>query len=222
MKFYSLEWISEVLKEYKRETPFFVEEKEVAFSEGHFIFALLHLFKKGFFSEKELSRLTGLSKKELEKQKAEFDFMYLVDVLRKEFAFWIRELILSRDFSPVEYGVLAGEFHLFEEQLRKQIQIPLLDKLKKLVLDVEETLEKKEEVKPEVSKPFKRLVLFFSAVEGLKSSKCEKLVKRAVELYKKVYGNNLLPELPEEEKILSELKSSLSKVQFNLEAENGS
>ena len=90
MKLYSLEWISELLKEYtKEERPFFVEDKEVAFSQGHFFLALLHLFRKNTFSEKELSQLTGLSKEEIEKQKSEFDFMYLVDALRKEFSFWI-------------------------------------------------------------------------------------------------------------------------------------
>ncbi len=221
MKFYSLEWISEVLKEYKKDTPFFVEEKEVVFSEGHFIFALLHLFKKGLFSEKELSRLTGLSLNELEKQKSEFDFMYLVDALRKEFALWIRELILARDFSPAEYGVLAGEFHLFEEQLRKQIQIPLLDKLKKLVLDLEEALEKKEELKPDAKKRFKRLLLFFSAVESIEKSRCERLVNRAKKLYEKAYGSLSLFKLPEVEKLLSELKLQLSKTGFKAEEQNG-
>ena len=69
--------------------------------------------------------------------------MYLVDLLRKEFAAWFRDIILHKDFKSRSLVSISCEFLMLEEQLRKQIQIPLLDKLKKLIMDLEEIEETK-------------------------------------------------------------------------------
>jgi hypothetical protein len=186
MRFYSLEWISEVFKRYQEEeSSFFIEDKEVNFQPKHFLWALLHIYSK-----KELPFLgERLNVEDLESvlQNQEFDFMYLVDLLRKEFAYWFRENIIYRDFSEENYFILAQEFLLLEEQLRKQIQIPLLDQMKKLILDLEEIVEENKPLEKFDKKKFFRLIKFFNTVERLEKSRCSRLVDRAKSVTKKAY-----------------------------------
>ena len=89
------------------------------------------------------------------------------------------------------------------------------------MLELEEALENKGEIKPEDKKRFERLLLFFSAVEGIKTSKCKRLVNRAKELYEKAYGRFSPLELPEVKTLLSELKGRLLKTGLNTEERNG-
>jgi len=46
--------------------------------------------------------------KEIFKSYQEFDFMYLVDLLRKEFSYWFKENLLFKDFSEKNYFILAS------------------------------------------------------------------------------------------------------------------
>ncbi len=186
MKFYTVEWIKEVFKTYQNEEKsFFIEEKEVSFQPKYFIWALLHIYSK-----KELPFLGNfLNVEDLDfvLERKEFDFMYLVDLLRKEFAFWFRENILFRDFSEEGYFTLAQEFLLLEEQLKKQIQIPLLDQMKKLILDLEEIVEEGKSFENFDEKKFFRLLRFFNTVEKIEKTKCSRLVDRAKSAVKKAY-----------------------------------
>lgn len=186
MRFYTLEWINEVFKRYQQEeSSFFIEDKEVNFQPKHFLWALLHIYSK-----KEIPFLgEGLNTEDLEfiLQHQEFDFMYLVDLLRKEFAYWFRENILHRDFSEESYFILAQEFLLLEEQLRKQIQIPLLDQMKKLILDLEEIVEEEKPLEKFDKKKFSRLLKFFNTVERLEKTKCSRLIDRAKDITEKAY-----------------------------------
>lgn len=215
MKFYSVEWIKEILKEYKEETSFFIEDKEVVFSPDHFKYALLHLFRKNLLSLEELSKITNLPSEEINSKRSDFAFMYLVDLLRKEFAFWLKDFILGRELSLEEYKFLAQEFHFLEEQLRKQIQIPLLDRLKKLILDIEEAIEEQKKVEEKTKRNFKKLTLFFSAVEAIQRSKSERLVNRAKNLYTKLFTYQDLTnfnQLPDKNEVLLNLKKNLSEL----------
>ena len=195
MKFYTVEWIIEVLKRYQaEETSFFIEDKEVSFKPKHFLWALLHIYSK-----KELPFLgENLDIKDLESvlEHQEFDFMYLVDLLRKEFSYWFKENILHRDFSEESYFTLAQEFLLLEEQLKKQIQIPLLDQMKKLILDLEEIVEKKKPLNSFDKRKFARLLKFFNLVEKIEKSKCSRLVKRAKNIVEKAYKGDLHFDFP--------------------------
>ena len=118
MKFYTIEWIDEVFKRYQtEESSFFIEDKEINFKPKHFLWALLHIYHN-----KELSFLGDLLNIEDLRsvlQNQVFDFMYLVDLLRKEFAYWFKENILYRDFSEETYFTLAHEFLLLEEKLKE-------------------------------------------------------------------------------------------------------
>ncbi|AEH22720.1 hypothetical protein TOPB45_0618 [Thermodesulfobacterium geofontis OPF15] len=217
MKFYTLEWINEVFKRYKdEEGAFFIEDKEVGFKPQHFLWALLHIYSK-----KEIPFIGDtLNIKDLEflLQHQEFDFMYLVDLLRKEFALWFRENILNRDFSEESYFILAQEFLLLEEQLRKQIQIPLLDKMKKLILDLEEIVEEKKPIEEFEKKKnkFFRLIKFFSIVEKIETTKCSELVERAKNIVEKAYKSSkafeIFPSLPSQIEFKKALKEEFNKL----------
>ncbi|QER41682.1 hypothetical protein F1847_02565 [Thermodesulfobacterium sp. TA1] len=187
MGFYTLEWIKGVFQKFvESEGSFFLEEKEVGFGPQHFFLALVHIYRKQDLPE--IFKNLGVSLEELENlfNHQEFDFMYLVDLLRKEFSFWFREVLLHRDFKEENLLRIAWEFLLLEEQLRKQVQIPLLDRLKKLVLEAEEILEKGSSLEGFNQKQFLRLLKFFDAVETLERSLTERLVNRAKEVEQKL------------------------------------
>uniref|UniRef100_A0A7V5XGF9 Uncharacterized protein n=1 Tax=Thermodesulfobacterium geofontis TaxID=1295609 RepID=A0A7V5XGF9_9BACT len=217
MKFYTLEWINEVFKRYQNEEDsFFIEDKEVGFKPKHFLWALLHIYSK-----KEIPFIGDtLNTKDLEfiLQHQEFDFMYLVDLLRKEFALWFRENILNRDFSEENYFILAQEFLLLEEQLRKQIQIPLLDKMKKLIHDLEEIVEEKKPIKEFEKKKnkFFRLIKFFSIVEKIETTKCSELVERAKNVAERAYKSfetfEFFTSLPSQIEFKNALKEEFNKL----------
>jgi hypothetical protein len=217
--FYTLEWIKKLARDYsEREEKFFVEDKEVGFSSVHFLYALLHIYHRGllpeFLSEKRYQELIKI------RTELEFDFMYLVDILRKEFSYWFKESLLYRDFSPQAYDKLACEFFLLEEQVKKQIQIPLLDQIKKFCINIEEKLEKKEKVELDKEERTLRLLKFFTRVEKLSASLCSRLVDRAKDLVKKasedkITFENEIPQISIEE-VKKELKECIEKETFSV------
>ncbi len=185
MKFYTTVWIREVLDFYQNsEKSFFIEGKEVKFSSEEFFFALVHIYSRDVLER--LQSVRGNLVKEI-KEKKGFDFMYLVDMLRKEFASWFRDLILSKNFSEEERSFLAKEFLLLEHQVREQIQIPILDELKKGLIQLEANLkENPSEVLKGVSlKKLERIYRFFNKVEGIEESLCSRLIKEFEDFIKK-------------------------------------
>lgn len=193
MRFYTVEWIKEIWYAYLQKGEdeiYFIEKKGVGFDPKPFFLALIHIY-----SRKEIpSFLKILEVEEVElielKSRQGFDFMYLVDLLRKEFAVWFRDLILHKDFKAQSLVLISCEFLMLEEQLRKQIQIPLLDKLKKLTMNLEEIEETKKGLESFNERQFIRLFGFFNTVENLERSLSYELVERAKTIAKKVYGEN--------------------------------
>ena len=189
-KFYTVSWIKEVFDFYKNsQTGFFIEGKEVRFGDRDFFYALCHIYQKNLLLKFPFVDETAL--RELRETK-EFDFMYFVDMLRKEFALWFRELVSSRDFSYEERHSLALEFLLLEEQVRKQVQIPLLDHLKKFATKVEalkevENPQEKKELEEEinkVSKKAKRIYRIFERIESLEPSLSSEIIRQVEGLRK--------------------------------------
>jgi len=101
MTLYTVEWIKEIWQTYLNKTEeeiYFIEEKGIGFDPKPFFLALIHIYHK-----KEIPsflRILQVEEDELTqiKNRQEFDFMYLVDLLRKEFATWFRDIILHKDF----------------------------------------------------------------------------------------------------------------------------
>ncbi|AIH04121.1 MULTISPECIES: hypothetical protein [Thermodesulfobacterium] len=206
MKFYTLEWIKELFKEFvKSENSFFIEEKGVGFEPRFFFWALLHIYKKQSLPEIFKALKVDLEELETLFNRQEFDFMFLVDLLRKEFSFWFRDILLHKDFQSPDLLRIAWEFLMLEEQLRKQIQIPLLDRLKKLILDAEEIIEKGSSSETTFNeRQFLRLLRFFNAVETLESSLSARLVERAKEVENKLnlgFKSDISPLSEEEKKV---------------------
>jgi hypothetical protein len=177
VELYTLNWLENILKAYERnyeaEEVIIVGDKQINFKPLIFAIALLHIFQRSLLYKLEpIEELLG-SLREW------FDFIHLVDLLRKEFSLWFREMVLHRDFSNAKYDQLSHEFHLLEEIVQKQVQIPLLDELKKLCMTFEEAIEEKKEVSEADRKRFVRLVNFFVRTEAIKPSKSSELIERA-------------------------------------------
>lgn len=177
MELYTLNWLEKILKDYERdyeaEEVIVVGDKQINFKPLIFAIALLHIFQRPL-----LYKLEPIEEL-LDSLRERFDFMHLVDLLRKEFSLWFREMVLHRDFSNAKYDQLSHEFHLLEEIVQKQVQIPLLDELKKLCMTFEEAVEEKKEVSEGDRKRFVRLVNFFVRTEAIKPSKSSELIERA-------------------------------------------
>jgi len=186
VELYTLSWLENILKAYERdyeaEEVIIVGDKQINFKPLIFAIALLHIFQRPL-----LYKLEPIEEL-LDSLRERFDFMHLVDLLRKEFSFWFREMVLHRDFSHAKYDQLSHEFHLLEEIVQKQVQIPLLDELKKLCMTFEEAVEEKKEVSEADRKRFVRLVNFFVRTEAIKPSKSSELIERAEKA-----GTNLDP-----------------------------
>jgi len=184
VELYTLRWLEKILKDYEREYGeeeiIIFADKKVNFKPLFFAMALLHIFQRSL-----LYRFQPIEEM-LNSLRERFDFMHLVDLLRKEFSFWFREMILHRDFSQRTYDQLAQEFLLLEEIVQKQIQIPLLDELKKLCQSFEEAFEEKKDLSNEEKKRFNRLVNFFVRTEALRPSRCSELIDRAEKACKKL------------------------------------
>lgn len=187
MKYYTIEWIFSILKEYQTKKVFYIENKKVSFQPKFFLLALLHLYQKRHLPLEELSKFLSVSKEEILYHRSLFDFMYLVDLLRKEFAFWFKEMVISKDFSEETYETLAREFLLLEEQLRKQIQIPLLNNIKNLNYELENKIESGKVLSKDNENVFFRILKFFDWVEKFQESLCSRLVNKAKELVEKAY-----------------------------------
>ena len=186
MELYTLSWLEKILKDYERDYEadeiIILGDKRVNFKPLIFGIALLHIFQRPLLYKLEPLEELIASLKE------RFDFMHLVDLLRKEFSYWFREMVLHRDFSNSRYDQLSYEFHLLEEIVQKQIQIPLLDELKRLCITFEEAFEEKKEVSETEKRRFVRLVNFFVRTEAIRPSKSSELIERAEKA-----GKNLDP-----------------------------
>lgn len=186
MELYTLTWLERILKAYERdyeaEEVIIVGDKQINFKPLIFAIALLHIFQRPLLYKLEFIEEL------LDSLRERFDFLHLVDLLRKEFSLWFREMVLHRDFSNAKYDQLSHEFHLLEEIVQKQVQIPLLDELKKLCMTFEEAVEEKKEVSEGDKKRFVRLVNFFVRTEAIRPSKSSELIERAEKA-----GTNLDP-----------------------------
>lgn len=221
MKYYTIEWIFSVLEIYKTKKVFYIENKQVSFQPKFFLLALLHLYQKKHFPLEELAEILSINKEDILYHRGNFDFMYLVDLLRKEFASWFKDIILSRDFSLETYETLAREFLLLEEQLRKQIQIPLLNNIKNLNYELEDKLEIGKVLSKDDESVFFRILKFFDWVENFKESLCSRLINHSKELVEKAYPENIKffnkTPLTEEENFKQSLKEELKRrININL------
>ncbi|NPA38909.1 MAG: hypothetical protein GXO57_00440 [Thermodesulfobacteria bacterium] len=182
MKLYTVKWIEVLLEQYQKGgEKFFIDGKEVRFKKEEFLYALIHIYKRTLLER--WGKDIDYHKIEELKTRLGFDFMYLVDLMRKELATWFKELVIYRNFSEEEYLNLAKEFLILEEQVKKQIQIPLLDEVKKIANKLEQ--ENFSELSLREKNKFFRILSLFVIIEAFEKTLSSKLVDRAAELSKK-------------------------------------
>ncbi len=216
MAYFTSTWVEAALERYRRRGPQdTIMGKPVAFSDRHYLAALLHIYT-GTFSLERIALLAGISPEDLRFQRSQVDFMSLVDYLRTRFSEWFREHLLMRDFELAEYGRLALEYIHLEEQVQSQIKIPLLNQLKNLCYELEDKLSGGKRLAPYDEALFRRLLLFFLSSEALRPTLSSRLVNRAKEAGEKAYpGEFARLELPEKEgfseNLFYYLKESLSR-----------
>ncbi len=194
MKIRTLQWMRNISQIYRRQKGFLIEDKIISLeNELYLKLALLFLIRTD--EEERVKKELFSSEDPLATMARPHEFYHVVDSLRKEFAQWFRELLLHRDFSHLDYAFLALEFIMLDEQVRKQIQIPLLKKMKDLVWEGREALEKGEPT--ESRGRLKRLVMFFQGVALLEGKKSEILEEAEVFLGKESLSISPLPHVEE-------------------------
>ncbi|MBX6422874.1 hypothetical protein [Thermosulfurimonas sp. F29] len=215
MGYFTSAWVEAALERYRRRGPQdTIMGKPVAFSDRHYLAALLHIYT-GTLSLERIAAVAGISPEDLRLQRSQVDFMSLVDYLRTRFSEWFREHLLMRDFALAEYGRLALEYIHLEEQVQSQIKIPLLNQLKNLCYELEDKLAGGKVLAPYDEALFRRLLLFFLSSEALRPTLSARLINRAREAGERAYpGEFERLEIPEKEgfpeELFRHLKASLS------------
>jgi len=205
--FLTIKWLKKVYELYLRNQRFFLLDKEIVFSPRLFLGTLLRMYDLPLWGKIVRDYFKDLTEEEKALCEKGFDSLYAQDLFSLEFSKWYQEMLLGRPYEPAQYQTLAYDFLCLKEQLRKQIQIPLLDKVKKLCMDLEELFEKGERPEEAPVKQLKRLYSFFKWVECFNPSLSEDLVRRGEAALKN------LKELPEIalEKNIEELRTNFEK-----------
>lgn len=178
--FYTLRWIKLLLDFFKKKNSIIIDEVILNPSSEEFLFSILYIFRVS-----EIERLIQVffnGRNILSKLESPHEFYKIVDHIRKEFADYFREIIVSKDFSDDAYVDLAKEYLLLDEQVTKQIRIPLLDQLKKLTREGKYTREEGKVF--EDDKKILRIWKFFTAVELFQKDKKEEILDEAKEYLK--------------------------------------
>ena len=208
--FFTIKWIEKIFKFFLERERFFIRGKEIQFTPRLFLATLLRMYDlplwkkiiKEFFSE--------LKPEEKELCEKGFDYLYAQDLFSLEFSKWYQEMLIGRAHKEEDYPILAFDFLSLKEQIRKQIQIPLLDSVKKLCMELEENLEKGEALPEEKVKKLKKLSKFFHCIEVLEPSRIAELVERGENILKKISAP-LDQKREDSEKLRSQIESEFFK-----------
>lgn len=124
-------WIENTISEYRQGKCKLasLRKKRVMFPEEHFAAALMHLYI-GTFSLPEIAGMASTTPAKLAFLRTQIDFMMLVDAAKVSFARHFRENLMSNDYPPVGYALIAAEYATFEELVRNQIRVPLFKSMK--------------------------------------------------------------------------------------------
>ncbi|MFN3921181.1 MAG: hypothetical protein ACK4K4_02125 [Caldimicrobium sp.] len=163
-----------------------LKDKSIQFTPKLFFATLLQIYILPFWEKVALNFFPNLSEEERSLIEKGFSYLLAQDLLSVEFSQWYREHLLGRDYSLKVYMELALEFLKLKEQIRKQIQIPLLDELKKLCMELEGNLEEGKEISEGVVRKLRRIYKFFKIVERLFPSQITSLVERSEDLLLKL------------------------------------
>lgn len=128
------------------------------------IAALMHIYF-GTLTLNEIAEKAGLSLDKLYSLRREPRFMFLVDLLKKEYSKEFREDLLLNDYLPEEYDILAVDFTILDEMVQMQIKVPLFAQLRNLSMSLKSQMTSGLSINTHEFTLFKRLFTFFSFVE---------------------------------------------------------
>lgn len=184
--FLSLYWIKNLYQIYYKRGFLKLQEKDLQFTPKLFLATLLQIYKFSIWEKIANLYFENLTSGEKELVEKGFSYLLAQDLLSLEFAPWFRDNLLGRDFTFKGYVEVAYEFIQLKEQVSKQVQIPLLDQLKKLCIDVEEALEECKDISEITIKKLSRIYIFFKVVAKIISSFRLDLLERAESLILKL------------------------------------
>lgn len=189
--FLTLQWIDKVFQLYQEKGLLILKNKSIQFTPKLFLATLLQIYIIPLWEKVALNFFPEFSEEEEELMEKSFSYLLAQDLLSIEFSQWYRENLLGREYSFYGYLELALEFLKIKEQIKQQIQIPLLDELKKLCMDVEENLEGGNKISERQKKRLQRLYTFFKIIEKFSPSLTFSLVERAEALVLRLKGEKL-------------------------------
>jgi len=128
------------------------------------IAALMHIYF-GTLTLEDIAEKAGLSLDKLYSLRREPRFMFLVDILKKEYSKKFREDLLLNDYPPEGYDILAADFTMLDEMVQMQIKVPLFAQLRDLSMSLKSQKASGLNINTYELTLFKRLFTFFSFVE---------------------------------------------------------
>lgn len=184
--FLTLLWIEKIYNLYREREALLISDKSIVFSAPMFLATLLQIYRDPLGDKILNEYFSMLSQKEKELVKKGFSHLLAQDLLSIEFTKWFRDNLIKRDYEDREYFSLVYQFLQLKEQLRKQVQIPLLDDLKKLCVEMEAALEENREVSEAQKKRLRRIYNFFKRVNLITPTKISDLLERVESLWVKM------------------------------------
>jgi hypothetical protein len=180
--FISEKWLSKKAAEFGKVIP------------SYQIAALMHIYF-GTLALKEIAEKAGLSLDKLYSLRREPLFMFLVDLLKKEYSKEFREDLLLSDYLPDEYDILSADFTMLDEMVQMQIKAPLFAQLRDLSMSLKSQMTSGLSISTHELTLFKRLFTFFSFVEKYAGSLTSKSLQDVRQIAEKILSQSDINEI---------------------------
>lgn len=136
----------------------------ILLSPRQFAAALVQSYLGGV-SLNRLAQVLGITPETLVAWRREPVFLSTMDAAKAAFAAWFEERLLLTDYTPEQYGDLAGEFALLEDSLKVRLRARLYATLKDLGEGLWSRRRHGLALEPPDLLRFRRLFLLFAALE---------------------------------------------------------
>ena len=171
------QWLHQRLHEYvSSPRPPQLRGRKVALSPTQYGAALL----QGYFGQASLSWISKQTKipiKRLREWRQEPQFLLVMDWSKSIFSKSFRENLVLNDYTLAQYHSIAAEISLLEESLRVAARVPLYQRFKKLGRSLISRRQNNLNLSNYDLRLFRRLFLFFLALEYHWPSSAEKRIR---------------------------------------------
>ena len=171
------QWLHQRLREYvSSPRPSQLRGRKVALSPTQYGAALM----QGYFGQASLgwiSKQTKIPIKRLREWRQEPRFLLVMDWSKSIFSKSFRENLVLNDYTLAQYHSIAAEISLLEESLRVAARVPLYQRFKKLGRSLISRRQNNLNLSNYDLRLFRRLFLFFLALEYHWPSSAEKRIR---------------------------------------------